>query len=163
MKFTRKMLATSMITAAGAAGVALGLRATAAADPAAAAPGPSIPGLPFFQQLVSNPAAATQLIQGLTSVLGGMQAAAPATPATPAPAATASITLPQPAVPAAAPAAASFPGDLAGLMPAGLLAAAKPAAVAAAAPAAVAPAAVAPAALPSAGLAPLLMPLSALP
>jgi hypothetical protein len=161
MKFTRKLLATSMITAAGAAGVALGLSATAAADPAAAAPGPSIPGLPFLQQLASNPAAATQLIQGLTSMLGGMQAAAPATPA---PAATASLTLPQPATPAAAPAAVSFPGDLAGLMPAGLLAAAKPAALAAAAPAAVAPAAAAvPAALPSAGLAPLLMPLSALP
>jgi hypothetical protein len=51
----------------------------------------------------------------------------------------------------------SFPADLAALMPSGMQAAgAKPAA-------APAPAATAPAALPGAGLAPLLMPLSALP
>ena len=83
MKFTRRTLATSMIAAAGAAGVALGLSATAAADPAAAAPAPaapapapSVPGLPFLQQLATNPAAATQLIQGLTSMLGGAMAVA---------------------------------------------------------------------------------------
>ena len=220
MKFTRKMLATCMIATTGAAGLALGLSATAAADPAAApAPAPSVPGLPFLQQLVTNPAAATQLIQGLTSMLGSAQAAAPAaaatpavaaapTPAaaaapTPAPAATASVTLPQPAAPAAAPAAAtapataapnllpsgemnipnmpflpvplpqqvSFPGDLAALMPSGLLPGAKPAAAPVApaaapapAPAAPAPAAAAPAApAPGVGLAPLVMPLSALP
>ena len=220
MKFTRKMLATCMIATTGAAGLALGLSATAAADPAAApAPAPSVPGLPFLQQLVTNPAAATQLIQGLTSMLGSAQAAAPATAATPAvaaaptpaaaaaptpaPAATASVTLPQPAAPAAAPAPAtapatagqnllpsgemnipnmpflpvplpqqvSFPGDLAALMPSGLLPGAKPAAAPVApaaapapAPPAPAPAAVAPAApAPGAGLAPLVMPLSALP
>ena len=78
MKFTTKMLATSMIAAAGAAGVALGLSATAAAEPAAPAPAPSVPGLPFLQQLASNPAAATQLMQGFTSLLGAApQAAAP--------------------------------------------------------------------------------------
>ena len=155
MKFTSKMLATSVIAAAGAAGLALGLSATAAAEPAAPAPAPTLPGLPFLQQLATNPAAATQLMQGLTSVLSGAQAAAPAAaaPATPAPAATASVTLPQPAAPAAAPAAAaapatapqnlipsgemnvpnvpflpvplpqqlSFPGDLAALMPSGLI------------------------------------------
>ena len=75
MKFTRKMLATSMIAAAAAAGLSLGLSATAAAEPAAPAPAPSVPGLPFLQQLVTNPAAASQLVQGLTSVLSGMQAA----------------------------------------------------------------------------------------
>jgi hypothetical protein len=196
MKFTRKMLATSMIAAAGAIPVALGLSATAAAEPAAPAPVPSVPGLPFLQQLATNPAAASALMQGFTSLLGGAQAAAPAAAAaTPAPAATASVTLPQPAAPAAAPAAAaapataaqnlipsgemnmpnvpflpvplpqqvSFPGDLASLMPSGLVpAAAKPAA-APAAPAAAAPVATAPAAPSSAGLAPLMMPLSALP
>jgi len=145
MKFTRKMLATCMIATTGAAGLALGLSATAAADPAAApAPAPSVPGLPFLQQLVTNPAAATQLIQGLTSMLGSAQAAAPATAATPAvaaaptpavaaaptpaaaaaptpaPAATASVTLPQPAAPAAAPAAATAPATAApNLLPSG--------------------------------------------
>ncbi|HKP40397.1 MAG TPA: hypothetical protein VJV41_05250, partial [Mycobacterium sp.] len=94
MQFTRKMLATSMITAAGATGVALALSATAAADPVAApAPSPAVPGLPFLQQLASNPAAATQLMQGLTSVLGMVQPAA-AAPATAPPAASASVNLP---------------------------------------------------------------------
>ena len=78
MKFTSKMLATSVITAASAAGLALGLSATAAAEPAAPAPAPTLPGLPFLQQLATNPAAASQLMQGLTSVLSGAQAAAPA-------------------------------------------------------------------------------------
>ena len=59
-----------------------------------------MPGLPFLQQLAANPAAATQLMQGLTSMLGAAQAA-PAAPATPPPAASASVTLPQP--PAALP------------------------------------------------------------
>ena len=68
MKFTRKMLATSMIAAAGATGVALGLSATAAAEPAAPAPAPSLPGLPFLQQLATNPAAASQLMQGLSLI-----------------------------------------------------------------------------------------------
>ena len=199
MLFTRKMLATGMIAAAGATGVAIALSAPATADPAAAAPVPSIPGLPFLQQLAANPAAATQLMQTFTSVLSGAQAAAPAAaPATPPPAATASVTLPQaPALPAAAPAATpaaaaapvaaaqslipsgevnlpnvpflpvplpqqvNFPGDLGALMPGGL-AGAKPVA-APAVPAAAAPAASAPAAATGAGLAPLLMPLSALP
>ena len=209
MKFTSKMLATSMIAAASAVpdlrwGSARLPQPTAAAAPA---PAPSLPGLPFLQQLATNPAAATQLVQGLTSVLGGAQAAAPAAaaPATPAPAATASVTLPQPAAPAAAPAAAaapatapqnlipsgemnvpnvpflpvplpqqlSFPGDLAALMPSGLMPGAVKPAAAPAAPAAAAPrgAAAAPAARRSRGagggtrrgLAPLVMPLSALP
>ncbi|HYZ66608.1 MAG TPA: hypothetical protein VE666_02195, partial [Mycobacterium sp.] len=65
MKFTRKMLASSMIAAAGAIPIALGFSATAAADPAAPpAPAPSVPGLPFLQQLATNPAAATTLMQG---------------------------------------------------------------------------------------------------
>jgi hypothetical protein len=80
MKFTRKMLATSMIAAAGAIPVALGLSATAAAEPAAPAPTPGVPGLPFLQQLATNPAAATSLMQGFTSLLGTAQAAAPARP-----------------------------------------------------------------------------------
>ena len=171
------MLATSVIAAAGAIPVALGLSATAAAEPAAPAPAPSVPGLPFLQQLAANPAAATQLMQGFTSLLGSAQAAAPAT-ATPPPAATASVTLPQPptALPGpaaplntlattAAPAAApqnlltSVPGALASLMPAGTpLAGLLP--TAATAPAAAAPAAAA--AVPAA-TAPLMMPLSALP
>src|SRR5215213_8875404 len=106
MHFTRKILATSMITAAGATGIALALSATAAAEPAAApAPAPSVPGLPFLQQLASHPAAATQLMQGLTSILGTAQTAtAPAAAPAAAPsAATASVTLPQaPAAPSAA-------------------------------------------------------------
>jgi hypothetical protein len=182
MYFTRKTLATSMIAAAGATGVALALSTTAAAEPAAPAPpAPSVPGLPFLQQLASNPAAASQLMQGLASVLGGAQAT-PAAAATP-PGATASINLPQPAaLPGAAPAAAAaapqnvlpagglgmpnipflplpqgagFPGGLAALLPSGT-------------PAAAAPAAAAPAAAPApattgGGLAPVLLPLSALP
>src|SRR5258705_41638 len=97
MKFTRRMLATSMIAAVGATGIALGLSATAAAEPAAPAPAPSVPGLPFLQQLATNPAAATQLMQGLTSVLGGVTApaAAAASPATPPPAATAAARAPR--------------------------------------------------------------------
>ena len=105
MKLTRKMLATSMIAAAGATAVALGLSATAAAEPAAPAPTPGVPGLPFLQQLATNPAAATSLMQGFTSLLGSATTpAAAAAPATP-PEATASVTLPQP--PAALPGAAA--------------------------------------------------------
>ncbi|MGX9787335.1 hypothetical protein [Mycobacterium sp. MMS18-G62] len=177
MQFTRKVLATSMITAASAAGVALALSATAAADPVAApAPSPAVPGLPFLQQLASNPAAATQLMQGLTSVLGMVQPAA-AAPAAAPPAASASVNLPQPAglpaaaaAPAAAPApqstlpflpvplpqAGAFPGDLSALMPSALQAPLTKAGPA------TAPEAAAPAA-PGGGLAPVLMPLSALP
>ena len=176
MKFTRKMLATSMIAAAGAIPLALGLSATAAADPA---PTPGVPGLPFLQQLATNPATATTLMQGLTSFLGTAQtAAAPAAaPAAGPSTATASLTLPQ--APAAAPAAAaplaapqnlltSVPGALASLMPAGtpfagLLPSAPTAPAAAAPAAAAAPVAAAPAAPASQAIAPLLMPLSALP
>ena len=89
MKFTRKMLATSTIGAAGAAALAVGLSATAAAEPAAVPPPapsvPGLPGLPFLQQLATNPAAATQLIQGLTSMLGSAQTAATPAPAAAAP------------------------------------------------------------------------------
>ena len=178
-----------------------------------------MPGLPFIQQLAANPAAASQLMQGLASMLGSAQAApAAAAPAATPPAASASVTLPQPpaALPGAAPAPintpaaaaapatapqnlvptgqmnvpsvpflpvplpqqVSFPGDLASLMPAGTPLAnlapapatapaapapAAPAAPAPAAPAAPAPAVAAPAATPNAGLAPVLIPLSALP
>ena len=84
-----------------------------------------------------------------------------------------------PFLPVPLPQQLSFPADLAALMPSGLIPAAKPAAAPAApaaaapaappaAPAAAAPpaapaAAAPPAAPPAAGLAPLLMPLSALP
>ena len=76
-----------------------------------------------------------------------------------------------PFLPVPLPQQVSFPGDLAALMPSGLLPGAKPAAAPVApaaapapAPAAPAPAAAAPAApAPGAGLAPLVMPLSALP
>jgi hypothetical protein len=146
---------------------------------------PSVPGLPFLQQLATNPAAATSLMQGFTSLLGTAQtAAAPVVaPAAAPPAATASVTLPQPpaAIPGAAaplntlatataPATApqnlltSVPSALASLMPAGTpLAGLLPSA--ATAPAAAAPAAAAPAATISSGtgLAPMLIPLSALP
>jgi hypothetical protein len=181
MKITKKTLATSMIAATGATAVALGLSATAAAEPAAPVPMPSVPGLPFLQQLATNPAAATSLMQGFTSLLGSAQTAA--APAAAAPAATASVTLPQPpaAIPGAAaplntlatataPATApqnlltSVPSALASLMPAGTpLAGLLPSA--ATAPAAAAPAAAAPAATISSGtgLAPMLIPLSALP
>src|SRR3954452_23357399 len=150
MKLTRKMLATSVIAAAGAIPLALGLSATAAADPAVAPePTPGVPGLPFLQQLASNPAAATQLMQGLTSLLGAAQGA-PAAAATPPPAATASLTLPQapaaPAAPAAAPAAPALPlvGDRAKRMPAGTpLAGLLPSSTPALAPAATAAAPVA--------------------
>nr|WP_090339393.1 hypothetical protein [Mycolicibacterium malmesburyense]CRL67678.1 hypothetical protein CPGR_00542 [Mycolicibacterium malmesburyense] len=195
MHSTGKLFATTMIAAAGAVSAALALSATASAQPAAPAPAPSVPGLPLIQQLASNPAAATQLMQGVTSLLNTAQA--PAAPAATPPSATASVTLPQPpsalpgmpqapAAPAAAPSTApanpadllsNLPTGLASLLPegtplTGLLPAATQAATpsaaapAAAAPAAAAPAAAAPAAapaLPSAGMAPLLMPLSALP
>ncbi len=111
MKITKKTLATSMIAATGATAIALGLSATAAAEPAAPVPTPSVPGLPFLQQLATNPAAATSLMQGFTSLLGGAQTAA--APAAAAPAATASVTLPQP--PAALPGAAALPGGAAPL------------------------------------------------
>lgn len=154
MKLIRKMLATSMITAAGATGIALALSATAAADPVAPAPVPAVPGLPFLQQLASNPAAATQLVQGLASVFTGAQTAAPFLPATPQPAAVPAAA----AAPAAtaAPASVPFLGDLAALMPAAQQATLTKAGPATAAPGA--PVATAPSALP-----PMLMPLSALP
>ena len=81
MKFTRKLLATSMIAAAGAVP---DLRWGSARRPqptrAAPAPAPSVPGLPFLQQLATNPAAATQLMQGLTSMLGGARLPPPLPP-----------------------------------------------------------------------------------
>jgi hypothetical protein len=211
MLSTRKFFATTMIAAAGAVSAALALSATATAEPAPPPPSPALPGLPFIQQLVANPAAASQLMQGLATVLSTAQGAT-AAPATPPPAATASVTLPQPPAalpgtpaapvntPAATPATApqnvvptgqmnvpnvpflpvplpqsvAFPGDLAALMPAGTpLANLAPKSPPATAPAATAPAATAPAAppapapaapaAPGAGVAPLLMPLSALP
>lgn len=181
MHRTRKLFATTLFAAAGAASAALALSATAAAQPAAPAPAPGVPGLPFIQQLASNPAAATQLMQGFTSLLGNAQTAA--APAATPPGATASITLPQtpstlpgmpaasatPATPAASQpqnALSGLPTGLASLMPegnplTGLLPVATNAALPSA-PAATAPAAAAPA-LPSAGMAPLMVPLSALP
>ncbi len=69
MHSTRKLAATTMIAAAGAVTAAVALSATAGAQPAAPAPTPGVPGLPFIQQLASNPAMATQLVQGFTSML----------------------------------------------------------------------------------------------
>ncbi|KKW64143.1 hypothetical protein AAV95_13410 [Mycolicibacterium elephantis] len=134
-----KLFATSTITAAGAAAAALALSATAGAQPAAPAPAPTVPGLPFIQQLASNPAAASQIMQGVTSLLGNAQApAATATaPTATTPSATASVTLPQPpsnlpgmpAAPTAVPPTASaippqdllttIPTSLASLLPEG--------------------------------------------
>lgn len=118
MHITGKLFVTTMIAASGAVTAAVTLSGTAAAQPAAPAPTPGVPGLPFIQQLASNPAAATQLMQGVTSLLNTASTPA-ATPATPPPAATASITLPQtPAgLPGAAPvstaaAPATNPADL---------------------------------------------------
>ncbi|MGV0793434.1 hypothetical protein [Mycolicibacterium sp. XJ1819] len=93
MHSTGKLFATTMIAAAGAVSAALALSATAGAQPAPTPPAPAVPGLPFLQQL-ANPAAATQLMQGVTTLLGSAQT--PAAPATPPPSATASVTLPQP-------------------------------------------------------------------
>ena len=141
MHSTRKLFATTMIAAAGAVTAALAFSGTAAAQPASALPPdrPGLPGLPFIQQLASNPAAASQLMQGFTSLLNTAATPAAATPATPPQTATASVTLPQPpaalpgaaaplntpAAPATGPAsllpqAASIPSGLASLIPGGL-------------------------------------------
>jgi hypothetical protein len=100
MHRTRKLFATTMIAAAGAVSAAVAFSAAAVAQPAPApAPAPEVPGLPFLQQLAANPAAATQLMQGFTNLMGTAPAAtATTTPATPVagPGATASINLPQP-------------------------------------------------------------------
>ncbi|CRZ18228.1 hypothetical protein [Mycolicibacterium neworleansense] len=105
MIFTWKALSTSMIAAAGAVPVALALSATANAEPVAPAPAiPGAPNLPIVNQLANVPAAAPQLLQGVSSALTGAPAAAPA----PAPSATASVTLPQ-APTAVTPAAANAP------------------------------------------------------
>ncbi|WP_422745494.1 hypothetical protein ACN27E_24560 [Mycobacterium sp. WMMD1722] len=146
MKLSRKMLATSMIAAAGAVPLAVALSTTAAAQPA---PTPAIPAIPFLDQLSNAPA----LLQNLASALSPAGAATgvspAAAPAAPAPGATASITLPQsPALtsPLTSPVGSpsTLPGmpgaaaanPLAALMPAGsaltnLLPAATPAAPAA--------------------------------
>ncbi|MGB3231799.1 MAG: hypothetical protein WBB57_13640, partial [Mycobacterium sp.] len=59
MHRTGKLFATTMIAAAGAVSAALALSTSAAAQPAPApAPAPEVPGLPFLQQLASNPNAA---------------------------------------------------------------------------------------------------------
>jgi hypothetical protein len=117
MHRTRKLFATTMIAAAGAVSAAVAFSASATAQPAPApapAPAPQIPGLPFLQQLATNPAAATQLMQGFTNTLGNTPAATAATtPATPVsgPGATASINLPADMLPAApVPGAAALPG-----------------------------------------------------
>ncbi|MDA2892807.1 hypothetical protein PDG61_17940 [Mycolicibacterium sp. BiH015] len=119
MHRTRKLFATTIIAAAGAVSAAVAFSASATAQPAPApAPAPEIPGLPFLQQLAANPAAATQLMQGFTNLLGNAgatpAATATTTPATPAsgPGATASINLPQPAavLPAAVAPGSSLPG-----------------------------------------------------
>lgn len=120
MRFTRKLLASSVIAAACAVPGALLLSATAAADPVPA-PAPAIPnmsGIPFLNQI--SPANAPALLQGLASAFTGAAGAPAAAPAAaPAPAATASVTLPQaPATPAAAvPAAAPAAATPTGLVP----------------------------------------------
>ena len=63
MHRTTKLLATTMIAAAGAITAALTLSATAAAEPAAPPTIPGVPGLPFIDQLASAPAVAPQLLQ----------------------------------------------------------------------------------------------------
>ena len=82
MHRTTKLLATTMIAAAGAITAALTLSATAAAEPAAPPTIPGTPGLPFIDQLASAPALAPQLLQSLASVLagGGSTAAPPPEP-----------------------------------------------------------------------------------
>ncbi|MFB1297755.1 hypothetical protein ACAG24_019755 [Mycobacterium sp. pW049] len=118
MHRTPKLFATTMIAAAGAVSAAVAFSASATAQPAPApAPAPEIPGLPFLQQLAANPAAATQLMQGFTNLMGNAPAAtATTTPATPVtgPGATASINLPQPAAvlpgATAVPATTALPG-----------------------------------------------------
>lgn len=119
MHRTRKLFATTIIAAAGAVSAAVAFSASATAQPAPApAPAPEIPGLPFLQQLAANPAAATQLMQGFTNLLGNAgtapAATAATTPATPVsgPGATASINLPQPAavLPASIAPGSSLPG-----------------------------------------------------
>lgn len=181
-----KALTTSMIAAGGAVAAALAFSASAGAQPAAPAPAPSVPGIPFIQQLASNPAAASQLMQGVTSLLGAAQAPAAATPAATPPSATASVTLPQPptslpGMPAAAPAASTatppqdllttIPTSLASLLPEGTpLVNLLPAPNSAPAPAAPAPALTVPgtpaapaAPAPGTSLPPVFTPLSALP
>ncbi|KXW64850.1 hypothetical protein MPHL43070_21905, partial [Mycolicibacterium phlei DSM 43070] len=79
MHSTGKLLATTMLAAAGAVSAAVAFSATAAAQPAAPAPAPSVPGIPIVEQLATNPAAAQQLVQGFTSLLSN--ATAPAQPA----------------------------------------------------------------------------------
>lgn len=176
MHRTRKRFATTIFAGAAAASAALAVSAGASAQPAAPAPAPSLPGLPFIQQLATNPAAASQLMQGFTSLLGNAQA--PAAPAATPPGATASITLPQTSTPPGMPGAAApvntpaaAPGSglpnplssITSLMPEGMgLGSLLPAATNAAIPSAPGPAAAAPAA-PPASVAPLLIPLSALP
>ena len=56
MDRTTKLLATTMIAAAGAISAALTLSATAAAEPAAPPTIPGVPGLPLIDQLASAPA-----------------------------------------------------------------------------------------------------------
>ncbi|MCV7068619.1 hypothetical protein H7H51_28165, partial [Mycolicibacterium farcinogenes] len=72
MIFTWKALATSMIAAAGAVPVALALSASANAEPVPPAPAiPGAPNLPIVNQLAGVPAAAPQLLQGVSSALTG--------------------------------------------------------------------------------------------
>ena len=72
---TGKMLATSMIAAAGAVPVAIALSAVAAADPAPAAPAPVVPGTPLVNELAQAP---VQALSGVTQALtSGAPAAAP--------------------------------------------------------------------------------------
>ncbi|MBO0679558.1 hypothetical protein JRC04_19010 [Mycolicibacterium sp. S2-37] len=124
MKLHRKMLATSMIAAAGAVPLAVVLSTTAAAQPA---PTPPVPAIPFLDQLGNAPA----LLQNLASALapaGSATGVSPAAATAPAPGATASITLPQtPAVTSPVGSPSTLPGmpgaaaanPLAALMPAG--------------------------------------------
>ena len=119
MNRTGKLLASTMIAAAGAVSTALALSATAAAEPAAPAPARRIPGLQLLSQLSNVQAAAPQLMQSIASALSGTPGyaghAGSALPLAPP----RRSTLPQPpalrhaATPAAAPAtAATAPANL---------------------------------------------------
>ena len=197
MHSTRKLFATTMIAAAGAVTAALAFSGTAAAQPAAPAPAPGLPGLPFIQQLASNPAAASQLMQGFTSLLstaasppgrsghtsadrdrvGHPSAAAGSAARCRRSAQHTGRTRDRPGQPAAA---GSVDPERSGLVDTRRYAVGRsvargdfggrtcaasriPRCSRAAAPAAAAPAAAAPAALPTAGIAPMMIPLSALP
>lgn len=92
----RSVLSTTAIIAGG--GLALLTGGIAKADPAAPTiPMPNVPGMNVVEQLV-DPAKAPQLLQSAAALLTSPQVT-PANPLTPPPMATASLNVPQPALP----------------------------------------------------------------